>query len=510
MPVLDPSIIDNRARMLGSFSLFTKVFYELRTGRKFNVPIPIGRESHINIICEALTRVFNGEITRLIINIPPRYGKTELIINWISWCLARYPDSNFIYISYSHALAKKQTRTIKQIVEMREYQKYFGIELSKDTSAGDNFELSAGGSVYASGTSGTVTGRGAGIKNCDRFGGALVVDDYHKPSEATSDVIRKKNNEDFKNTLVNRINSVPTPIVYIGQVVHEDDISQNLKNGFTGDKYEVISLAALDGSLNALDPTMHTKEKLLIMQETMPYEFAAQYQQKPTPAGGAIFKRSWFKLTDIEPEILATFITADTAETEKNYNDATSFNFWGVYKIKHLNIDTGLLGLHWIDCEEFRIDPMELEGRFNQFYFNCLRHRIKPKIAAIEKKSTGVTLISTMKKLQGLQIIELIPKDSKTSRFLGAQPYISQGQLSINDDAQHKELVLSHMEKITANKTHRFDDIADNAAYAVKLALIDKSIYREEMVDTKRDAMLERINNEFVRRQNVIRRARNG
>ena len=65
-----------------------------------------------------------------------------------------------------------------------------------------------------------------------------------------------------------------------------------------------------------------------------------------------------------EPEILKTFIVCDSAETDKTYNDATVFSFFGIYKIKVKNVDIGLLGLHWIDCQELRVEPKDLKESF--------------------------------------------------------------------------------------------------------------------------------------------------
>ena len=64
---------------------------------------------------------------------------------------------------------------------------------------------------------------------------------------------------------------------------------------------------------------------------------------------------------------------------------------------------------------------------------------------------------------------------SKTSRFINCQHHIASGLISIGDNAKHRKLVLDHMTGITANDSHRRDDIADTAADAIKLALIDKT-----------------------------------
>lgn len=466
-----------RDRLSRSLLEFTQDFYYLRTGRRFELSEPDGRESHYITICKALIRVMKGETNRLIINVPPRYGKTELVIHFIAWAVAQFADANFLYVSYSLGLAKKQTKTIKQIVSMNEYRDIFGVGMSDETSAQGNFETTKGGTVYAAGADGEITGRGAGIKGCKRFGGCIVIDDIHKPSEVTSDTIRKSVNEWYFNTLQSRLNDpTRTPIIFIGQRLHEDDLAGNLiKNG----DWETVIIPAIDPAGNPLHPAMHSKAALVKMQETMPYVYSSQYQQDPLPAGGGIFKPDWFFQTEEEPDILCTFITADTAETDKSYNDATVFSFFGLYKILQGEIETDLMGLHWIDCVELRIEPKDLESEFLSFYGSCMRYRVRPKIAAIERKSTGVTLLSVLKNVRGLQVLDVERTKSsgnKTTRFLEIQPYIASKQISIPKDARHTSKVLEHMRKITANDSHRHDDIADTLYDGIKLGIIDNII----------------------------------
>lgn len=456
--------------------LFIQVFYKLRTGREFTLSSPIGRESHYITIAKALHRVSEGKCKRLIINIPPRYAKTEMVLHFVAWCMARWDDSNFIYVSYSHSLAKKQTQTIREIISLPQYKALFAVELAGDTTAKDNFETTNHGSVYAVGSGGTITGRGAGIKNTTRFGGAIICDDLLKPDEAASDIVREGINEWYYNTLQSRLNDPNTPIILIGQRLHEDDISARLLA--TGE-WEMVVLPALDDNNNALLPEMHPAHVLKKMQLDSPYVFAAQYQQDPQPAGGGIFKPEWFTMYDYEPEILETFITADSAETDKNYNDATVFSFWGIYEIKQFGANSGIYGLHCIDCRELRVEPKDLLDEFMDFYRGCMQHTVKPRLAAVEKKSTGVTLVSTLQGLQGLQVMDIQrtkASGSKVQRFLEIQPYVSTGRISLPTYGKHTRMFIDHMKKITANDTHRFDDIADTVVDAVKIALIDKII----------------------------------
>ncbi len=463
-------------KLVNSLLYFTQIFYKIRTGRRFELSYPVGRESHFITISKGLVQVFDGKIKKLMITVPPRYAKTELAINFVAWSMAQYPDSNYIYTSYSHSLAKKQTQTIRSILQLKEYQEIFGVKLKDDTSAKDNFETTENGSVYAAGAGGSITGRGAGLKGVDRFGGARIIDDIHKPNEAYSEVIRQSVKDWYYDTFASRANSPNTPIIYIGQRVHEDDLAANLLK--EGD-WNLIELRALDEAGNALYPEMHTVEELKKMEKVSPYIFWAQYQQNPQPAGGGIFKEDWFVLHEEEPNILATFITCDSAETEKSYNDATVFSFWGLYKIKLRDIETDTYGLHWLDCWEMRIEPKDIENEFLNFYSVCNKYKIKPSIAAIEKKSTGVTLISTLKGYQGIRIIEIErtrASGSKIDRFIEAQPYVASRVISLPAYGKHTAMCIKHCKGITANNSHRFDDIADTMYDAIKIGLIDKTI----------------------------------
>jgi predicted phage terminase large subunit-like protein len=223
-------------------------------------------------------------------------------------------------------------------------------------------------------------------------------------------------------------------------------------------------------------------EQLREKQDKNPYVFASQYQQNPIPSGGALFKPDWFIILDETPEILATFITADTAETDKSYNDATAFSFWGLYVINTFSNNNTLYGLHWLDSVELRIEPRELEAEFYSFYSDCMLFSVKPKFAAIEQKSTGVTLISTLKDMRGLQIKEVKrtkASGSKTQRFLEMQPIIASKQISFTKNARHVDMCINHMIKITANNAHKHDDLADNCYDAIKIALIDKLVINQ-------------------------------
>jgi predicted phage terminase large subunit-like protein len=483
---MDLEYIDLKARLLGSLLFFVQTFYKERTGRDFIISSPAGREPREITVCRALVDVFLLKSPHLVINMPPGYGKSELIIHFVCWAMAHYPDCNFLYISYSSEIATKHTYTIKTIMELPLYRRIFGVEIKSDSSAKDNFQTKHGGSIKAFGSSGSITGQDSGLPHLDRFSGATLMDDMHKPDEVHSDTMRQRVIDNYKGTIIQRRRGPNVPQLMICQRLREGDLPDFVLSGDDQFKWDNIVLAARDAAGNALDPHLHSLTQLREMEEKNPYNFFSQMQQTPQPAGGTIFKPEWFVLKDEEPQFFATFVTADTAETEKEFNDATVFSFWGCYYIEQFGIITDIIGLQWIDCYELRVQPKDLQSEFVQWFTNCRRHKTPPNLVVVEKKSTGVTLLSTLQQVQGLTVIDCNRDDlnqgkgfrNKTDRFLAVQPYIANGQVSLLRHAKHVDLVLKHCTKITANQTHRFDDIADTMADAVRAALIDKIVPR--------------------------------
>ena len=484
---------------LKDFLSFIKYFYQLETGREYRISQPICRQSHQLVLAGLVPGIINQDFRRLMINIPPRYGKTIWAIHLIAYGLAFYPDSQYLYISFSAEVAIKQTSTIRSILELPQFNEIFGVGLHPDFKSKHDFMTTKGGRVLGLGAGGSITSNGAGIKYCERFGGCAILDDMHKPAESHSKAIRDDLKIWFQETFYSRINQPDkTPVIYIGQITHEDDIPMNLRkssqeDGFKLDakldteEWKCIILPAIDEAGNALDPETHPIEKLREMQETMRYTFWAQYQQQPQPAGGSVFPREAFQILEERPDnIVETFITVDTAETSKNFNDASVFSLWGMYRIKENGRETNTWALHWLQCQEIRVEPRELKDRFLDFYYSCCRFKIPPSVIGIEKKSTGVTLLSVLADLQDVKIVntidhriefkkvdefreEAIRRANKIDRFLAAQPFVCSKRITFDKSMKHANLCLDHLVKITANDTHLNDDIADTMSDAIMM-----------------------------------------
>src|SRR5277367_4598810 len=291
----------NKAKLLGSLLLFTRVFFELRTRNEFKMIIPIGRESHIITVCRELVKCFRLIQTRLIINIPPGLFKSTLVKYFVAWAFAHYPDCQFLYITYSHELATEHTYDIKEIMSLKEYKDMFNVHIKRDSSAKDNFKTEAGGAVKAFGSAGAVTGHNAGLPIMTRFTGCTIMDDLHKPDEVHSDTIRPKIFRNYMETIKQRQRSPVVPFIYIGQRLHEDDAPANLIEGKDGYGWKSVILPGRDIAGNSIHPEIYPIEKLDADENYNNYVYCSQIQQNPIPSGGGLFKSIYFEKLDEDP-----------------------------------------------------------------------------------------------------------------------------------------------------------------------------------------------------------------
>lgn len=453
-------------RLRTNFNFFVRFIFQV----KYKLPYDVSA-LHTTTVIQEFQEMFrtNGRSApRLMINCPPRYGKSELCCMFVAWSMANNPMAQFLFISYSHKLAKSQTQKIREIMMLPEYTRLFPhVKIAQDTFAKDWFKTTLGGSVYSAGSGGSITGFGAGVKQSKVFGGAIIIDDIHKPASITSETIREEEVRWYANTLLSRLNDRHTPVIFIGQRLHEEDLPGVIETVDTV-PYKKLIFPAITKANTALWPEAHTIEELRTMQEVYPAVFASQYLQNPVDDAVGIFKRKWFRVLKKPPKMLKTFVVCDTAETSKSYNDATVFSFFGIY------VENNATCLHWLDTQELRIEPADLEESFKEFYTDCLQHPVKPCIIAIEKKSTGTGLISSLQRQPGFRVHAVErsrASGSKVQRMLDAQPYIAKNQISICEHDKHFELCIDHMCKINAKNTHRHDDIADTLADAINLAI---------------------------------------
>lgn len=434
---------------------FSKHMFQARKGSEFI------ENWHHRTLCEALERVVIGKSKRLIINIPPRYSKTELaVVNFIAWCMGNFPDSEFIHASYSQRLAANNTWNARALMEHEAYAEIFGKPaLRKDSNAKDEYRTESGGVVYATGAGGTITGYGAG-KLREDFGGAIIIDDPHKASEATSDTMRQNVIDWFGTTMESRLNSPYTPIIVIMQRLHEEDLAGWLLAGGNGEKWDHIDIPVLDEEDNPLWEFKHDRQKLADMEKANPYVFAGQYMQRPAPKGGGVFKDSWWQYYNVgeEPEMSYRTIYADTAMKTKEHNDYSVFQLWG---------ESGGR-VYLLDMMRGKWEAHDLV-RIAREFFN--KHKAGSgylRSMRVEDKASGTGLIQTLKS-EGVPI-QGIPRDKdKYTRALDVVPQIATGNVFLPKQAPWLNDLLS---EATQFPNAKHDDTLDPLMDAVAEMLI--------------------------------------
>lgn len=305
-----------RSWILSDSLHFARYFFKLMNGGKRFV---VGK--HHRMICDKLNDVLRGKIKRLIINIAPRYSKSELVSrDFIAMGLAINPAAKFIHLSYSGDLALGNSVAVKDMVKSEEYQRLFGVEIAVGTDTKSQWNTTKGGGLYATSSLGQVTGFGAGaIENEGdtwQFGGAIVIDDPIKPADALSDNNREAVNLHFETTIRNRVNSRNTPIIIIMQRLHEHDLCGYLME-LEPDEWEVLSVPCIsyneDGEEEALWPFKHTIEELHKIESANQFVFDTQYMQNPKPLEGLMYsKLRTYDILPMEQSIRKNY--TDTAD----------------------------------------------------------------------------------------------------------------------------------------------------------------------------------------------------
>jgi predicted phage terminase large subunit-like protein len=332
-----------KVKCLQSFMFFTRYFFKAQYKRKFI----IGR--HHVAIAEALERVASGKCRRLIIQVAPRFGKTEMAVkSFIAYGLALNPSAKFIHLSYSDDLALDNSETIKDLVQSEEYQMMFpGVKVKHDSKAKNKWYTTEGGGVLARAAGGSVTGFGAGkvdeeeeaeleeftsnIEQKQQFAGAIIIDDPIKPEDADSETIRNRVNSRFDSTIRTRANSRHTPMILIMQRTHPDDLAGYLQRDNESDKWEVISFPVINEDGTALWDFKMTVAEARALEAANDLVFGRQYMLDPKPRSGLLFPIDDLKLYDpveMEPFLAdADHITVFADPADEGGDDFASAPF---------------------------------------------------------------------------------------------------------------------------------------------------------------------------------------
>ncbi|MBL4766294.1 MAG: phage terminase large subunit [Rhodobacteraceae bacterium] len=297
---------------------------------------------HHRILAATLEQVEKGLIPRLIVVMPPRHGKSELVAKrFIPWFVGRDPYRQVAFATYNEEFSKDTGRDVKSIMESARYAQVFpGSRLR--TKSAHVLETTEGGRTVFVGAGGALTGRGADL---------LVVDDPIKDAEeAESPTIREKRWEWFTKVAMTRLMTLNSAVVIVMTRWHEDDLVGRLTDPtnpcydkIEASKWKIIHLAAEaleDDPMGRevgvpLWPEKYNLEFLHAQKRLNPRGYSALYQGLPTPEDGELFKREWivyYRPEDLPPiETLSIYAASDHAiGTDKTRNDATVLVIVGV------------------------------------------------------------------------------------------------------------------------------------------------------------------------------------
>jgi predicted phage terminase large subunit-like protein len=284
---------------------------------------------HIQAVCDHLEAVTSGQITRLLINVPPGCMKslsTEVFWPAWEWGPKNKPDTRYVSASYSNDLTVRDNRRARNLIKSEWYQNIWGddFRLVGDQNAKMRFDTNYAGFKIAT----SVGGLGTGERG-DRF----IIDDPHNIKDGESDAKRTAALLWFTETVPTRMNDPEkSAIVIIMQRVHDLDISGHILEKELGYEHLMIPMEFEPDRkcftcIGFEDP--RTKDGELMWPERMTpkvierdkkvmgaYAVASQFQQRPAPRGGGMFQREWFEIVDEVPAERKIVRAWDLAATE--------------------------------------------------------------------------------------------------------------------------------------------------------------------------------------------------
>ena len=456
--------------LLGDFCRFIRIFHYYMTRSQFDI-MPFHRE-----LAGKLVAYMRGENEKqnLYIGLSPRAGKSQLIIYFNAYSYAANPFSNFIYTSYSGDLCIKHSKKIRDIVESELFQKVFGIRIDPSTSAANLWKIEGGGEFRSVPMGGAITGFGCGTFD-DRFGGAILVDDFMKADDYRSDAEKQNCIEIFENTLKSRKNRpAKDPTIIIAQRLAKDDLVNYIKEKYP-DEWDFYVIPAYNEETGeSFWEARYPAKFLEQMKEENPFLFYSQYQQEPIAMGGGLFKLSWFRYyKDINDQpYRRIFITADTACKTKEWNDFTAIGVWGVTQANTLRL------------LDFVHGKFEIPELLNVFYnlWDKWKNGIKScrcSAIYIEDKASGTQVIQTLRRKGGLPIMPVVPEKDKLTRALDAVPQIAAGNVELPESENNplSKEILVDIVSFSADMSHKFDDSVDCMLYAIDAAYNTKGYF---------------------------------
>ena len=415
---------------------------------------------HHEKMAEAFQRVAEGQVKRLIINMPPRHTKSEFASYLLpSWFLGKYPGKKIIQTSHTAELAVGFGRKVRNLVDSDRYKDVFPeVALQADSKAAGRWATNYSGEYFAIGVGGAVTGKGADL---------LIIDDPHSEQEATlaevNPEVYDKTYEWYTSGPRQRLQPGGAIVVVMTRWSKKDLTGQVLKAAAqrSGEDWEVIEFPAILPSGVPLWPQFWRIEELEALRQELPNsKWMAQYQQQPTSDVSAIIKRDWWQVWDSdEPPFCSYLIQSwDTAFLKSERADYSACTTWGIFEKPD---DTGKnqTNIILLNAIKDRMEFPELKQRaFEEYkYWN-------PDSLIVEAKAAGSPLLFELRAM-GIPVQEFTPSrgNDKIARLNAVADLFASGRVWVPNTHWAEELV----EEVASFPSGEHDDLVDSMTQAL-------------------------------------------
>lgn len=406
-----------------------------------------------------LARIFEeiaaGKKKRVIVNIAPRHGKSEMISYLApAWFLGKYPHKKVIMASHTADLAVNFGRRVRNLVGSDLYHDIFPqVELQADSKSASRWGTNFNGEYFAIGVGGALAGRGADL---------FIIDDPHSEQEA------KQNRADVFEPAWEWFQSGPIQRLMPGGAIivvmtrwSKLDLTGQIINHMTknddADEWEVVEFPAILNE-EPLWPEFWSIDELLAKKAGMdPRYWQAQYMQEPTSEEGALIKREWWNVweKDDPPNCEFTIMSLDAAQENNNRADYNALTVWGIF----FNEETKNFNIILLNAIKRRMEYPELKKMVLEEYKEW-----SPDSFIVEKKSNGAVLYQEMRRM-GVPLSEFTPGkgQDKISRVNSVSDLFASGIVWAPDRRWAREVI----EECNDFPAGTNDDLVDSTSLAL-------------------------------------------